>query len=175
MIVPCKACGAELAVNRNLAGTAISCPECGEKLTVPKTAAKPASAPAPRARPREREPAQTRQAPVSLSLLGAQALLILLAVSCLAGGLFQKSWQPPSWSYFHANPMLLVGVGIGLIIAAGVSRRFPITATLSVVVVILVACTLHYRFNRTIDASRVLALSLSMVALWLAMEHRGVT
>ena len=173
MIVACKACGADLRVNRNLAGTAIACPECGERLTVPESAPRAPQSrrePVPRSRP-----AAPRLPPMSLSLFGAQTVLVLLAVRCLAGGLFQKSWSPPPWSYLHANPMLLVAVGVGLLLAAGVSRRFPIAATLSVVVLILVACTLHYRFNRTIDASRVLALSLSMVALWLAMEHRGVT
>ncbi len=112
---------------------------------------------------------------MSLSLLGAQALLILLALVCFLGAFFRDSWNPPDRSFMQENVLLLTAVGIGLIIASAAARRYPIFSTLAVVLAILVMCALHYRSTRVVDASRVLALSLSMVALWLAMEHRGVT
>ncbi len=112
---------------------------------------------------------------MSLSLLGAQALLVSMALVCFAGAFFRSSWDPPRWSFMHDNELLLIAAGIGLLLASAGARRYPITTTLAVVLTILVICALHYRTHRVVDASRVLVLSVSMVALWLAMEHRGVT
>lgn len=176
MIVACKACGAELRMNRNLAGTTVSCPECGERVKLPDQAPARRSAPqSAQKAPATRRTASPPRAPMSLSLLGAQTALFLLAASCFFGAFLQRSWNPPASSYLACDPMLLVVVGVFLVLAMAMAVRFPIVSTLGVVVLILVACAIHYRLNRTIDASRVLALSLAMVALWLGMEHRGVT
>lgn len=125
----------------------------------------------PRAAPKPAPAAQ----PLTLSLMAAQSLLIVLAIGCFLGALFKHEWDPPAWSLFQENELILAGSGIGLVFAAIAARRFPILATLAVVLAALAACGLHYRTDRVVDASRVVALSLSMVALWLAMEHRGVT
>ncbi len=177
MIVACTACGADLRVNRNLAGTPMSCPQCGDRFVVPEAPPEPSTPAAPRStrsrRPERREPDPAT--PMSLSLLGAQSLLVLMALVCFAGAFFRSGWDPPKWSFMQANELLLVFAGIGLIVASAGTRRYPITTTLAVVLAILVICALHYRNHLVVDASRVLLLSVSMVALWLAMEHRGVT
>ena len=179
MIVACAACEADLRINRNLAGTTMSCPECGERFEVPAAPPERSAPATPRStskrRPKRDPKDPAPPLPMSLSLLGAQALLIVLAVICFLGAFFRASWNPPEWSFMQENVLLLTGVGIGLIIASAAARRYPIVSTLTVVLAILVICALHYRTTRVVDASRVLALSLSMVALWLAMEHRGVT
>lgn len=179
MIVACTACGADLRINTNLVGTTMSCPTCGERFEVPAAPPQQGAPATPRSssprRPRRDPKDRVPALPMSLSLLGAQALLVALAVICFLGAFFRDSWNPPHWSFMQENVLLLTGVGIGLIIASAATRRYPIFSTLAVVLAILVMCALHYRTTRVVDASRVLALSLSMVALWLAMEHRGVT
>ncbi|MHC4957480.1 MAG: hypothetical protein ACYTGN_03830 [Planctomycetota bacterium] len=113
--------------------------------------------------------------PYSLNLLGAHAVLLVLAVACFAGAFLRKSWEPPPQSFFGVNPLILIGLGIALVFAIVMSVRFPILATLCVVLGMLVLTALHYRDLRVVDASRVIAISMAMVALWFAMEHRKVT
>ena len=186
MKVRCQACEADLQVNRNLAGTALPCPQCGERVEVPEQAPEQVAAPAARTgrRPRpEPDHAETqtrgkraaRPLPLSLSLLGAQAILGLMAAGCFAGAFFRGSWNPPATSFFGQDALLLTALGGGLVFALLAALRYPITSTLLVVLGMLLLSALHYRADRVLDASRVIAISLAMVALWLAMEHRKVT
>lgn len=184
MNVDCNACGAHLKVNRNLAGTTLPCPQCGARLQLPD-APPPGRVPAPAARPGRRRQIESRKAakpqrksrplPLSLSLLGAQTVLFLLAATCFLGAFFQHAWQPPATSLYGAEQLVLAGLGAGLAIAAFAAYRYPITSTLTVAIGLLVLAALHYRTDRVLDASHVLVISLSMLSLWLAMEHRGVT
>jgi hypothetical protein len=171
--VDCPACGAALSVNRNLAGTTIPCPQCAG--SVPVQEAPPPAEPAPEPPRRAKQQEKKHPLPYSLNLLGAHAVLLLLAVACFAGAFLRKSWQPPEQSFFGVNPLILIGLGIGLVFAMVMAMRFPILATLGVVLGMLVLTALHYRELRVVDASRVIAISLAMVALWFAMEHRKVT
>ena len=174
-------------MNRNLAGTALPCPQCGERVEVPEQPRERAAATQPVGRrprleleseraekePREKRPAQPL--PMSLSLLGAQAILGLMAAACFAGAFLKGSWNPPATSFFGQDPLLLTALGGGLVFALLAALRYPITSTLLVVLGMLLLSAMHYRTDRVLDASRVIAISLGMIALWLAMEHRGVT
>lgn len=163
-------------MNRNLAGTALPCPQCGERVEVPEQS--PAALPEPKEQRAEAKPREKRVArplPLSLSLLGAQAILGLMAAACFAGALLRSSWNPPATSVFGQDPMLLIALGGSLVFALLAALRYPITSTLLVVLGMLLFSALHYRTDRVLDASHVIAISLAMVALWLAMEHRRVT
>ncbi|MHC4550324.1 MAG: TFIIB-type zinc ribbon-containing protein [Planctomycetota bacterium] len=163
MEVPCSGCGAILRLNVKLAGMTVSCPQCGAKLVVPRGAPPPAPEPAPKLQ---------LPARFTLWLLGAQLALAALGLSCLAGAFFGQEWNPPTWSYFHEPPMLLVVFGIVLVVAGWLAHYLPILTTLGVVLLVMGACALHYATDREVDASRTLALSLALLALWLSFQHR---
>jgi hypothetical protein len=169
MEVRCAGCGATLDVNPNLAGTRISCPSCGAGVAVPEplpTAPRRRAEAAPAAPP----PRIPRPEPYSAWLFSAQAALAALGAACLVGALGKGDWPP--WSFLETNPFALVGVGVGFLVLAGVARRLPVSTTLLAACLVLAACALHYREEREVDASRVLALGTAMLALWLALQHR---
>ena len=171
MEAPCESCGATLRLNPALAGTPISCPQCGEKTVVPTPPKEPPPTRVPPPRPAP-PPKLKLPARFTLWLLGAQTVLAVLGLTCLAGAFFHREWNPPGWSYFRENPMLLVVVGIGLIVAGWLAHYMPILITLCTSLLVMGACALHYATAREVDASRALALSVSLLAVWLALQHR---
>ena len=68
--------------------------------------------------------------------------------------------------------VVLLGAGMALMIATMAARQLPILAALGAAVVALTACGLRFYLEGTVDASRVLALSATMLILWLALQHR---
>ena len=177
MEVACDSCGASLRLNPALEGTSVSCPQCGAKVKVPEA---PAATPPPRRRlelePDEPEPMASRKLKLPLRftlwLLGAQATLAILGLTCLAGAFYGDDWNPPEWSYFRENPLILAATGIALIAAGWLAHYLPVLTTLAVVLLVVGACSLYYLGAGRVDASRVIALSLAMLALWLALQHR---
>lgn len=167
MEVRCGGCGAGLEVNPNLGGTRISCPGCGAAVLVPAS-----PAPRPRRRPEPDAPRPAPREPYSAWLFAAQAALVALGAACLAGPFATGEWDPPRWSFFREDGLVLVVAGAAFLVAAGLARRLPILTTLLAAIAVLAACALHYRAEREVDASRALALSLAMLALWLALQHR---
>lgn len=164
MKVACGACGAQLKANPKLAGATISCPRCGARVELPATRPR-GPAPEPPA------PAR-RPSPYTLSLFGVQVTLFLLGLTCFAGAFFRREWEPPEWSYFQDDPVILIGAGIALMFATGAARTVPVLAALAAALVATAACGLRFYLEGTIDASRVLALAVTMLALWLALQHR---
>lgn len=160
-------------MNPNLAGADIPCPSCGAGVRVPeaRSGRKRAKAAPPPPPPNKRKRRRIRE-PYSAWLFAAQTVIVLLGLATLTGAFFQKSWNPPVWSFFRENPLVLVAVGVGLLVAAGVARALPVLTTLGTAVVTLGACALHYRIASEVDASRVLALAGAMLALWLALQHK---
>ena len=176
MEVVCPGCGADLRVNPNLAGMRISCPQCGVAVVPPRqTAAAPA---APKRRRRlELEPdpepaAKPVSKPFSYWQLASQVTIALLGIACLAGAFFRGGWEKPEWSFFMEDPLYLAGVGTGLIMLAFVGARFPLIASLLTAIFVLVAGGYHYDLTGEVEVSRVLALSVAMLALWFALQHR---
>jgi len=168
--VDCPSCGAGLELNRNLAGTKVSCPHCGGAVEVPEQrmrATARAASPPPR-----RSKGRRRAAPFTFWLLGAQACIALLGLSCLAGAFLRSGWDPPEWSYFRENTLLLVAVGFGLLLAGWLVIYLPVLASLGVAVFALCICGHTYVLHDAVDASRILALTVAMLALWLALQHR---
>lgn len=184
MDTDCPHCGTTLRLNLNLAGTTISCPRCGGKLVVPRPERKAAApvpertAPTPRKK-REEPPAapagKRRPAPFTLWLLGVQATIALLGLSCLAGVFLREGWKPPEWSYFMENELVLVGAGIGLLLCGWAATYMPVLTSLGVATFVLCACAHHYVLAEGVDVSRVLALTVAMLGLWLALQHRRAT
>jgi len=165
----CENCGAELRLNPKLGGTTVSCPQCGTRIVVPKASRK-ARAPEPAPTPAP-PPKRKHVRPYSIWLLGAQTALIALGLSCIVGAFF-SGWKPPDSTYFREDVMWLVLAGIALFLAAWLSRVTPVLGTLAGAVGVLGACGHAYVMVGTIDASRTIALSVAMLALWLALQHR---
>ncbi|MGH7162357.1 MAG: hypothetical protein ACREID_02650 [Planctomycetota bacterium] len=163
MKLDCGGCGATLKVNPNLGGAALACPKCGAEVRVPAGA---------RGSPRAAVPAARRPARYTIALLLAQALLLALAGSCLAGALFREALSPPAWSYLHESPILLAAAGATLFLLAIGARRLPVLSTLAAALLVMWGCALHFRSDAEVDASRTLALSASLAAVWLALQHR---
>jgi len=168
--VACPHCGSGLQLNRNLAGTTVSCPHCGGAVAVPDAPVRIArsrrSAAPPARKPRR------KAAPFTFWLLGAQACIAVLGLSCLAGAFLRSGWHPPEWSYFRENPWILVAAGIGLLLAGWTVVYLPVLTSLGVAVFVLCVCGHSYVLHQSVDASRVLALTAAMLALWLALQHR---
>ena len=147
-------------MNPNLAGMRISCPQCGAAVTPPKQAA-------PRRRRRaepepETAPAPARR-PFSYWQLASQVTIALLGVACLAGAFFRGGWEKPEWSFFMEDPLWLAAAGAGLILLCFLGSRL-----------IFVLCAGGHYYSQTgeVEVSRVLALSVAMLALWFALQHR---
>ncbi len=174
MEIPCGSCGAELRLNPNLQGTTVSCPRCGAAVPVPKGTTSPAAAPRPAPR---RDAAQAPPAPrrygarYTFWLLGAQAALALLGVSCLVGA-FRRAGGDPAWSYLRENPFALLGAGAFFVFAVWAAARVPVLATLVAALAVLAACAWRFSEAGRVDLSRTIALSVAMLALWLALSHR---
>ena len=170
MEVVCPGCGAELRVNPNLAGMRISCPQCGAAVTPPE----PGKRTAPRRRrAAESEPAPTpARRPFSYWQLASQVTIALLGVACLAGAFFRGGWEKPEWSFLMEDPLWLAGAGTGLLLLCFLGSRIPLIA--SMVAAIFVLCAGGWYYSRTgeVEVSRVLALSVAMLALWFALQHR---
>ena len=89
MFVTCMECGAELRLNPKLAGTAVSCPQCGERVQVPKGDAgvHVQKKVKPRLQIEEPDPAlpaparPPRPEPFTFFMMAAQAFQFLLALS----------------------------------------------------------------------------------------------
>lgn len=173
MEVTCGGCGAQLRLNPKLAGTTVSCPQCGAAVRVegPPRRRAPAAEPAPEAPPPPR-PRLTLPLRFTLWLLGAQLVVAGIGLSCLAGAFLRKRWIPPPDSYFRENGMLLIVAGIALVVAGWIAHYMPVLTTLLVALFVLGACALHYWTAGNVDASRVVALAAAMFALWLALQHR---
>jgi len=174
MRVPCESCGAGLRLNPKLQGTTVSCPQCGAAMTVPEPPPQPEPAPAPRASRRRPEEARPkRPTRFTVWLLLAQVSLGLLGVSCLAAALF-TGWEPHPRTYFAEAPVLLIVVGMGLVVAGWIAHYLPVLTTLGVTIFVLCVCGHSFVLEDEVDASRTLALSIAMLALWLCLQHRRV-
>jgi len=166
MDVACGKCGTALKVNRNLAGASVSCPNCGAPVEVPKTAPRirPASAPAP-----------ARSRPFTLWLLGCQIALLLIGIGCIAGALLRGGWNPPPGSLFMENAFYLFCGGAGAVALSVLASRMPVLLSLLGALVLLWVCAVRFDTAGEVDASRAIALSLSMLAVCCALEHRRAT
>jgi hypothetical protein len=179
-------CGAELRLNPKLAGTAVSCPQCGERVQVPKgdagvhvrKQAKPRIQIEPDpARSAPAQPARSaRPEPFTFFMMAAQAVLFLLALSCVWAAFNVGGWEPPSWSYFGEHDFALLGAA-GLLVFFGFMTRYrPLTMTLAAVLLVCASIFLGQKFeDHPLDASRTIALSLTLLSVWLALEHRRTT
>jgi len=177
-------CGAELRLNPKLAGTAVSCPQCGERVQVPKGDAgvhvrKRAQ---PRLQIEEPDPAlpaparPARPEPFTFFMMAAQAVLFLLAFSCVWAAFNVGGWEPPSWSYFGEHDFALLGAAAVLVFFGFMTRYRPLTMTLAAVLMVCASIFLGQKFeSHPLDASRTIALSLTLLAVWLALEHRRAT
>jgi len=168
MRVGCQSCGAELQLNPNLAGTTVSCPECGGSVTVPKRKPKPVAQETRTAS----TPKRKRKLRPSMWLYAAQLAVAVIGLSCLAGAFFGPGWRPPDWSYFAESPKWLMPAGIVFLILCWLVSIVPVLATLVSAVFVLCASAHAYVLSERIDASRTLALSVAMLALWCALQHR---
>ena len=177
-------CGAELRLNPKLAGTAVSCPQCGERVQVPKGEAhvhvrKRAQ---PRLQIEPDEPARpapvraARPEPFTFFMMAAQAVLFLLALSCIWAAFNVGGWEPPSWSYFGEHDFALLGGAAILVFLGFMARYRPLTMTLAAVLVVCASIFLGQKLEgHALDASRTIALSLTLLSVWLALEHRRTT
>ncbi|MHC4409896.1 MAG: TFIIB-type zinc ribbon-containing protein [Planctomycetota bacterium] len=177
MIVGCNECGAELRLNPKLAGTSVSCPQCGSKVAVPKASPreKLVLEPDPQAPPVVRK--SKRPEPFTFYMMATQGLLLVIALLCFVAAFRPGDWKPPSWSWFGEHPLILMAFGVGFAFCAFMARYWPrVMALLSVLIVcggILAGVRLHDDpTQHAVDASRALALSATLLAVWLAMEHR---
>jgi hypothetical protein len=176
-------------VNPNLVGAKMSCPQCGTRIDVPKekkTAPAPVDAtpppkPAPKAKVKAARPApkpepKAEPAPVRLRftvwLLAAQVVLLGLGAACIWGAFMAEEEGLPEWSFLRYNSLYLAGAGILLLVLGAAAGHAPTLWTLTAVLFVLGACSYHYYSEGVVDASRTLALSLTMLALWLALQHR---
>jgi DNA-directed RNA polymerase subunit RPC12/RpoP len=192
MLVTCKECGAELRLNPKLAGTAVSCPQCGERVSVPapKSDARSKERGSSKARvasPKlqlEPEPVQAdepvatkkRPEPVTFYLLAAQGTLLLLALLSFVAGFRPGDWAPPPTSWFAEHQLTLIGIGIAFAFCAFMARYLPLLMTLLAVLLVCGGVYAgHYFRSQPVDASRTLALSATLLAVWFAMEHRRST
>lgn len=158
----------------------VSCPECGTSLTVParpkkKSPARAAPARKSRAAPKSADPKASARKPrpkTSAWLYLTQAALGALGLSCFVGALFYAGWKPPPSSYFALSAAILIPAGLGILGAGWLAARFPLFASESVAIFALCVCAQNYYMENAVDVSRVLALSVAMLALWLALQHR---
>jgi len=170
-------CGAELRLNAKLAGTTVSCPQCGARVSVPREQ--------PARRKLELEPERAARAPVkrgrrpepfTFYMMAAQAVLLGLSLLCFVAAFRPGSWRPPSWSWFAEPPLLLMLFGVGFAFCAFMVRYVPrLMALLAVLIVCGGILAGHRLEQQPVDASRTLALAAAMLAVWLAMEHRRFT
>lgn len=132
----------------------------------------PAERPAPRRSQGERPRTPRRFGPTySFWLLGAQAALFVLGLSCLLGG-FHALGEPPEWSYLRENQYALLGAGGVFFLLVWAAYHLPVLTTLVGALAVLAACAWRFSEKGTVDASRTLALAVAMLALWLALSHR---
>jgi hypothetical protein len=172
--VLCGNCNSTLRLNPKLAGMTTSCPQCGIEIVVPEAPPEPdplAAAPQPFTGG-ARQGTLQRPARFTLWLLGAQSTLAILGLTCVLGAFFHRRWQPPEWSYFRENEMLLLLVGVGLLLGGWLAHYLPILTTLGVSVLVMCVCAHNYVLHNEVDASRTLALAMAMLALFLALQHR---
>jgi DNA-directed RNA polymerase subunit RPC12/RpoP len=192
LFVTCTECGAELRLNPKLAGTAVSCPQCGERVQVPKgeAAVRVRAKARPRLQIEDPDPAPARERtrapapaapkrphePFTFWMLAAQAVLFLLALSCVWGGFRVGGWEPPHWSYFAEHEFALIGAAVALVFTGFMVRYLPVTSSLGGVLVVCAGIFLGHQFaGHKVDATRTIALSMSLLAVWLALEHRKMT
>jgi len=181
--VDCKGCGARLKVNRNLAGTRISCPQCGGALIVPKDVAKAErrEAAAPKARaaqpaaPRSTAPVARRRSPSTGWLLAAQVVLGLLGLAFFGGAFLRGSWDPPDWTLLGINPLALSGAGLFVLFLSALAHSRPVSATLLGALAAMGVAALYWKDHAHVDASRTLLVMVMMLALWCALQHRRAT
>jgi len=186
LFVTCMECGAELRLNPKLAGTSVSCPQCGERVQVPKGDA--AVHVKKKAKPilhiEETEPERPAPTPVrkkrseqfTFFMMGAQAVLFLLALSCVWAAFNVGGWEPPVWSYFAEHDFALLGAAVVLVFLGFMTRYRPLAMTLAAVLAVCAAILLGQEYeSHTLDASRTIALSMTLLAVWLAIEHRHAT
>lgn len=184
MEVICGGCDATLKLNPKLAGMTTSCPQCGVEIVVPQAPLELEDDPLEPSRPL---PPHVPEAPdysgvpkkklkkparITLWLLGAQSTLAILGLTCVLAAFFHRRWEPPEWSYFRENEMLLLLVGVGLLLGGWLAHYLPILTTLGVSVLVMCVCAHNYVLHHQVDASRTLALAMAMLALFLALQHR---
>jgi len=104
-------------------------------------------------------------------LLGAQAALALLGLSCLVG-VFRPSADRPAWSYLSEGKYALAGAGALLFLAVWAAYHFPVLTTLLTALLAIGVCALRFLNAGDVDVTRTAALAVAMLALWLALNHR---
>ena len=177
-------CGAELRLNPKLAGTAVSCPQCGERVRVPKGVAEVPAArrakprlqleePDPQPAPPQPPKPGRRPEPFTFWMMAAQSVLFVLAGACVWGAIRIGGWEPPTWSLFAEHSFALLGAAVAFIFTGFMLRYWPVIMSL---LAVLLACGGIYLGDHfgghPIDASRTIALALTLLAVWLALEHR---
>ena len=122
---------------------------------------------------KKKEPKERKPIPVyTLWLFLTQSMLALLAASCFASMIWKEDWDPPIRSYFAESPPVLLGAAIVFLFFTVMARRLPVLMTLLNSLAVLGACAYYFDAKQTVDVSRVLALSVAFLALWLALQHR---
>jgi len=159
-------------VNRNLAGTKISCPQCGAALIVPKKRPDPAPPPAA---PKSTAPASRRRSPSTGWLVAAQVVLGLLGLLFFGGAFLRGSWDPPAWTLLGINQLVLSAAGLFVLFLSAVTRTRPVSATLLAALLAIGVAALHWKDHAHVDASRTLLMMATMLALWCALQHRRAT
>jgi hypothetical protein len=104
-------------------------------------------------------------------LLGAQAALGAIGVSCLVG-VFRRSTDRPAWSYLSEDKYALAGAGALFLLAVWAAYHVPVLTTLVAALLAIGACAWRYMEAGTVDVTRTMALAVAMLALWLALNHR---
>jgi hypothetical protein len=184
--VLCGSCNATLKLNPKLAGMTTSCPQCGVEIVVPLELEPddphepPVELPPPPHVPEAPDfdlgeaPKKKLKPPAryTLWLLGAQSTLAILGLTCVLGAFFHRRWQPPEWSYFRENEILLLLVGVGLLLGGWLAHYLPVLTTLGVAILVMCVCAHNFVLHDEVDASRMLALAMAMLALFLALQHR---
>jgi hypothetical protein len=104
-------------------------------------------------------------------LLGAQAALGTIGLSCLVG-VFRRSADRPEWSYLSEDRYALAGAGAAFLLAVWAAYHLPVVTTLLAALLAIGACAWRYTEAGSVDVTRTAALAVAMLALWLALNHR---
>jgi hypothetical protein len=104
-------------------------------------------------------------------LLGAQAALGAIGLSCLVG-VFKRAADRPEWSYLSEGKIALAGVGALFLAMVWAAYHLPVVTTLVAALLAIGACAWRYTEAGSVDVTRTAALAVAMLALWLALNHR---
>jgi hypothetical protein len=78
----------------------------------------------------------------------------------------------PEQSLLAESGVRLLLAGVAFWIASWLTRAFPVLVTLVAALLVFGVCALQVLGRGQVDASRTIALSAAMLALWCALQHR---